>query len=82
MDHEELLCIPEVQLMQGGHVSALMFLKILNALMFGTDADIGLDPHYEVNRDTSKVTAVTVDNKHFEVKRMIYSLDSLVGQGT
>ena len=63
-------------------MSALMFLNILSSLMFGTDADIGLDPHYEVNEVTSKVAAITVDDKHFEVKKMIYSLDSLVGQGT
>ena len=82
MDHEGLLHIPEIQLMQGGHVAALMFLKILSGLMFGTDADIGLDPHYEVNEVTGKVAAITVDNKHFEVEKMIYSLDSLVSQGT
>ena len=50
--------------------------------MFGTDSDIGLDPHYEVNEVTGKVAAITVDDKHFEVKKMIYSLDSLVSQGT
>ena len=50
--------------------------------MFGTDADIGLDPHYEVNEVTGKVAAITVDNKCFEAEKMIYSLDSLVSWGT
>ena len=81
-DREGLLRISEVNIMGGGQVSALIFLKILAVLMFGTDSDIGLDPNYKIDAFTGKVTAITVQDKHFEVENLVYSLDSLIGRAT
>ncbi|KAF8808700.1 hypothetical protein BYT27DRAFT_7096048, partial [Phlegmacium glaucopus] len=57
------------------------FLRILSFLMFGTLADIGLDPNIEID-STGKCVAITVEDKHFEVAGLLYSLNSVVGRGT
>src|SRR6266545_3657256 len=82
VDREGLLRISEMILVEGGSVPALMFLKTLAVLMFGTDSDIGLDPNYDADAATGKVMAITVEQKRFEVEKMIYSHRSLVGRGT
>ncbi len=75
--------MPETLLLpDGGRDISLIFLRMLGILMFGTDADIGLDPYCEVNEFTGKVKAITVDKTRFEIERAVYSLDSLIGRGT
>jgi len=82
-DREGLLRMPETLLLpDGGPDVSLMLLRMLGILMFGTDIDIGLDPHCEVDDFTGKVKAITVDKTRFEIEKEVYSLDSLVGRGT
>jgi hypothetical protein len=61
---------------------AELFLRILFVLMFGSDSDIGLDPNIEIDQNTGKCVAITVEEKRFVVEKLIYSLDSVVGRGT
>jgi hypothetical protein len=61
---------------------AALFLRILVVLMFGTSANIGLDPNVEIDGTTGKCVAITLQEKRFEVVDLIYSLDSIVGRGT
>ena len=58
-----------------------LFLRVLVVLMFGTSANIGLDPNIEIDRN-GKCVAFTVEKKRFTVVDLIYSLDSVVGRGT
>jgi Fungal protein kinase len=60
---------------------SLLFLRILFILMFGSSADIGLDPNFEIDQ-TGKCVAITVQEKRFQVVDLIYSLNSVVGRGT
>ncbi|KAF8800195.1 hypothetical protein BYT27DRAFT_7263094 [Phlegmacium glaucopus] len=49
--------------------------------MFRTLADIGLDPNIKID-STGKCVAITIEDKHFEVAGLLYSLNSVVGCGT
>lgn len=60
---------------------AILFLRILVVLMFGSSTDIGLDPNIEIDNN-GKCTAITVEQRRFEVVDLIYSLNSVVGRGT
>jgi hypothetical protein len=60
---------------------AKLFLRILVFLMFGTPANIGLDPNIEIDH-TGRCVAITLRQKRFEVVGLVYSLDSVVGRGT
>ena len=82
-DCEGLLWMPEICLLpDSGYDAALILLKMLAILMFGSEVDIGFDPNFEVHSLTGKIQAITVDNIQFKVKKLVYSLDSLVGRGT
>jgi hypothetical protein len=60
---------------------AQRFLMILAFLMFGDDADIGLDPHFE--RDVNdRLVTVDIDGNRYELKDRIYTVESLLGRGT
>jgi hypothetical protein len=60
---------------------AKRFLMILAFLMFGNDADIGLDPHF-IHDDTDRLVAINIDNKRYELEDRIYTVESLLGRGT
>ena len=47
--------MPETLLPDGRPDVSLMLLRMLGILTFGTDADIGLDPHCEVNDFTARL---------------------------
>lgn len=62
-DREGLLRMSEISLLpDGGCDAALILLKMLAVLMFGSEVDIGLDPNFEVHSLTGKIQAITVDN--------------------
>jgi hypothetical protein len=60
---------------------AILFLRILVVLMFGSSMDVGLDPNIEIDH-LGKCVAITLQEKRFLVMDLIYSLDSVVGRGT
>ena len=60
---------------------SILFLHILVILMSGSCTKIGLDPNIEIDH-TGKCVAITLQERHFEVVDLIYSLDSIVGHGT
>jgi hypothetical protein len=63
-----------------GRDVALLFLKVLTFLMFGSPADIGLDP--SICRDPEgKITSIFVSGQEFTVLKCIYVLQALVGHG-
>jgi Fungal protein kinase len=64
-----------------GKRPSILFLTILAFLMFGDDADIGLDPNVIVGQD-GRVNKIFVDNKCFIVKCLIHSVQTLVGRAT
>lgn len=64
-----------------GTACALMFLRILTALMYGTIADAGLDPSMKCD-DEGRVKSIYINNKEFTVFRRIYALQALIGRGT
>ena len=64
-----------------GKRPSTLFLTILAFLMFGDDADIGLDPNVVVGED-GRVKKITVDNKVFVVNKLIHSVETLVGRAT
>jgi hypothetical protein len=65
-----------------GMEPARLFLKILAFLMFGSDSDIGLDPHFIRNPQTDALIAVNVNGERYEIIRLIYNLDNILGRGT
>jgi hypothetical protein len=66
--------------LDGKRPSAL-FLTILAFLMFGNDADIGLDPNVIIDQN-GRVKKILVDNKYFVVKKLIHSVETLIGRAT
>jgi Fungal protein kinase len=64
-----------------GLEAAQHFLTILAFLMFGDDADIGLDPHF-IRDDTDHLIAINIDNNRYELGDRIYAVESLLGRGT
>jgi hypothetical protein len=64
-----------------GKRPSILFLTIIAFLMFGDDADIGLDPSVIVGQD-GRVKTILVDNKHYSVKDLIHSVETLVGRAT
>jgi hypothetical protein len=60
---------------------ALVLLKIIAFLMYGTPGDIGLDPSM-VCDETGAVRSILVNNQTFTVVKRIYSLQALIGRGT
>jgi hypothetical protein len=64
-----------------GKRPSTIFFTILAFLMFGKDADIGLDPNVVVGQD-GRVQKILVDNKYFMVKSLIHSVETLIGRAT
>ena len=62
-----------------GKRPSTLFLTILAFLMFGDDADIGLDPNVIIGQD-GRVKKISVDNKCFVVKTLIHSVETLIGR--
>jgi Fungal protein kinase len=64
-----------------GKRPSCLFFTIIAVLMFGNDADIGLDPTVVVVQD-GRVKNIHVDNKRFTVKYLIHSVETLIGRAT
>jgi hypothetical protein len=64
-----------------GKRPSIVFLTIIAFLMFGDDADIGLDPNVIVGED-GRVKTILVDNKRYSVKSLIHSVETLIGRAT
>jgi Fungal protein kinase len=58
------------------------FLRIICYLMFGLLSDIGLDPQFVSDPLTGTLTAVKVDDRHFEIHQRLYTLENMLGRGT
>jgi hypothetical protein len=74
--------INKIDLMGDSVENGLLLLSILAFLMFGSSADIGLDPHFEINPLNSQVTAIQCESRRFEVVERIHTLPLLFGRGT
>jgi hypothetical protein len=72
----------KIDLMGSSVENGLLLLSTLAFLMFGSSADIGLDPHFEINALNGQVTAIQCENRRFEVVDCIHTLPSLFGRGT
>lgn len=59
-------CLPAIDL-TGCIQNDLSFLSVLAFLIFGSPADIGLDPHCEVDPLTGRITVINCDNRRFEI---------------
>ena len=64
-----------------GKRPSTLFFTIIAFLMFGDDADIGLDPNVTIGQD-GRVKKILVDNKCFVVKHLIHSVETLIGRAT
>jgi len=64
-----------------GKRPSTLFFTILAFLMFGDDADIGLDPNVIIGQD-GRVKNILVDNKCFVVKNLIHTVETLIGRAT
>jgi len=64
-----------------GKRDSTLFLTILAFLMFGDDADLGLDPNVLIDQD-GRVQRILVDNKCYVVKKLIHSVETLIGRAT
>jgi Fungal protein kinase len=64
-----------------GKACALMLLRILAALMYGSLSNVVLDPSM-IGNDEGEVITIVINKKEFTVFRQIYALQALVGRGT
>jgi protein kinase-like protein len=78
-DHEGQIRHNETAL--DGKRPTILFFTIISFLMFGDDADIGLDPNIVIGPD-GRVKTISVDNKCFVVKKLIHSVETLIGRAT
>ena len=74
--------INKIDLMGDSVENGLLLLSTLAFLMFGSSADIGLDPHFEINPLNGQVTAIQCEGRRFEVVDRIHSSPLLFGRGT
>lgn len=70
-----------ISIFASGKSCALMVLRILAALMYGTLSDVGLDPTM-IYDDQGIVKTISVNKKEFTIFRRIYALQALIGRGT
>ena len=70
-----------ISLYASGKECALLLLRVLAVLMYGSLSDIGLDASM-ICDGAGHVTSIVVNNKEFTVFRRIYALQALVGRGT
>jgi hypothetical protein len=67
-----------MSILAAGKESALLILKILACLMYGTEGDVGLDTTIICGLG-SNISVIMVDGQKFYVDRMIYRMQSFVG---
>jgi hypothetical protein len=70
-----------ISIFASGRSCALLVLRILTALMYGSLTDVGLDPTMICDAEGT-VKSILVNDKEFTVFRRIYALQALVGRGT
>ena len=80
-DRQGQIRMPAMSLSVSGKDCALILLRILAALMYGSPSDVGLDPSMVCDQK-GNVTTIFVNKKEFKVFRRIYALQALVGRGT
>ncbi len=78
-DRAGRILINKIDLMGNSVENGLLLLSTLAFLMFGSSADIGLDPHFEINPLNGQVTAIQCESRRFEVVDRIHTLPSLFG---
>ena len=74
--------INKIDLMGDSVENGLLLLSTLAFLMFGSPADIGLDPHFEIDPLNGQVTAIQCESRRFEVVGRIHTSPLLFGRGT
>jgi hypothetical protein len=80
-DRQGQIRMPALSLFMSGKDCALLLLRILAALMYGSLFDVGVDPSMVCDKE-GNVTTIFVNEKEFKVYRRIYALQALVGRGT
>jgi Fungal protein kinase len=80
-DRQGQIRMPAMSLSVSGKDCALILLRILAALMYGSLLDVGIDPSMECD-EKGNVMTIFVNKKEFTVFRRIYALQALVGRGT
>lgn len=81
-DREGQIRFQGTPLTEDNKYNAKHFLTILSFLMFGSIADLGLDPSFIADPEDGRLIAVMVDNCRFDLKDRIYTLGNMVGRGT
>jgi hypothetical protein len=79
-DRQGQIRMPAMSLFISGKDCALLLLRILATLMYGSPSDVGLDPSMICDKK-GNVTTISV-NKKFTVFRKIFASQALVGRGT
>jgi hypothetical protein len=80
-DRQGQIQMGAISIFASGKACALMVLRILAALMYGSLSDVGLDPSM-ICDDEGTVKTIFVNKKEFTVFRRIYALQALIGRGT
>ena len=80
-DRQGQIRMPAMSLSVSGKNCALVLLRILAVLMYGSLSDVGLDPSMVCDKK-GVVSSIFVNGKEFTVFRRIYALQALVGRGT
>ena len=70
-----------MSLTASGTESALLILRILVSLMYGPEGDVGIDPTM-TRGSGNTIVAIYINQRKFDVDRLIYRMQSLIGRGT
>lgn len=80
-DRESQIFSRVLRLGEGRHEDVADFLRILIPLMFGDDSLLGLDTTM-TRKKNNEIDTITVGDQTYEVVRLIYGVQSLLGRGT
>jgi Fungal protein kinase len=80
-DHQGQIWMGVFSVFTLGKECALMLLRILAALMYGSLSDVGLDPSMKCD-DEGNVKTIIINKKELTVFRRIHALQALIGRGT
>jgi hypothetical protein len=79
-DRTGQLFIPSIAL-HGTKENSLVLLTVLTFLMFGTPADVGLDPFSTIDHK-GELKEVTCGGRSYQVVQQVYFMKTLLGRGT
>lgn len=80
-DRESQIFSRVLRLKDGRHEDVADFLRILIPLMFGDDSLLGLDTTM-TRKKNNEIDTITVGDETYEVVRLLYGVQSLLGRGT